>query len=127
MAIAVRALTGTIDLVIGRVVVPVTSVIPFLVRTGLLLALFAVLWLAFLAAMVAQPMALTDTWQALGSLPLPIQALAWLLFLPLTAGLWAWTADWPLIVRLVVVLVLAAWNVLVFIPRRETVSPASAQ
>jgi len=127
MAFAIGMLTGTIDLVVGRVIVPVTSVIPFLVRTGLLLAGFAALWLAFLAAMVMQPATLADTWQALGALPLPLQALAWLLFLPLTAGLWVWATDWPLIVRVVVVLGIAGWNVLVLIPRRETVAPASAQ
>jgi hypothetical protein len=127
MAIAVRALTGTIDLFVGRVVVPVTSVIPFLVRSGLLLAGFTALWLAFLAAMAVQPTALADAWQALGALPLPLQALAWLLFLPLTAGLWVWTTDWPLIVRVAVVVSIGAWNVLVLIPRRETVAPASAQ
>jgi hypothetical protein len=127
MAIAVRALTGTIDLVVSRVVVPVTSVIPLLVRSGLLLAGFTALWLAFLGAMAVQPTALADAWQALGALPLPLQALAWLLFLPLTAGLWVWTTDWPLIVRVAVVVGIAAWNVLVFIPRREAVAPASAQ
>lgn len=127
MAAAVgKVFTGSIDLLVDGVIVPVTSVIPVLVRTGLLLAGFVALWLAFLVAMAVQPTALDDTWRTLGSLALPVQALAWLLFLPLTGGLWAWSTDWPLLVRVVVILAIAAWNVLVFIPRRATGSPASA-
>ena len=122
-----KAFIGSIDLLVGKVIVPVTSVIPVLVRTGLLFAGFALLWLAFLVAMAVQPAALDDAWRSVGSLPLPVQGIAWLLFLPLMGGLWAWTTDWPMIVRVVVVVSIAAWNLLVFIPRRETAAPASAQ
>jgi hypothetical protein len=127
MAFAIGAFTRTIDLVVGRVIIPVTAVIPFLVRTGLLLAGFAALWLAFLAAMIVQPTALDEAWRTLGSLALPVQALAWLLFLPLTGGLWVWSTDWPTLVRVAVVVAIATWNLVVFIPRRETVAAASAQ
>jgi hypothetical protein len=120
-----KAFTGSIDLLVGRVIVPVTSVIPILVRTGLLLAGFAALWLAFLAAMAVQPSALDDAWRSIGGLPLAAQGLAWLLFLPLMGGLWAWSTDWPLIVRVAVVVSIAAWNLLVFIPRRESVAAAA--
>jgi hypothetical protein len=123
MAIAIGALTGGIDLLVGKVIIPVTSVVPVLVRTGLLLAGFAALWLAFLVAMAVQPAALDDTWRTVGGLPLIAQGIAWLLFLPQMAGLWVWATDWPLAARVVVILGLAAWNVLVFIPRHE---PATA-
>ena len=116
---------GVVDRVVRWVVLPVTSVIPVLVRTGILWLAFAGLWAALLLALVASPGALDDVWQAIGRLPLVGQALLWLLFLPLTAGLWTWSTDWPLVARVGVVLALAAWNLVVFLPRREAASPVS--
>ena len=92
--------------------------IPFLVSSGILLVLFAALWLGFWATLVAQTSAVDEAWRSVGALPLPILGLAWLLFLPLMAGLWVWTTSWPLAIRLVVIAGLAGWNLLVFIPRR---------
>ncbi len=122
-----NALARSIDVLVRGLILPVTSVIPFLVRTGLLLAVFAALWAAFLAAMVVQPAALDDAWRTIGALPLPALGLAWLLFLPQVGGLWIWATDWPEIVRIILVVSIAAWNLIVFIPRREAVAPASAE
>lgn len=116
---------ATVDALVTRIVVPVTSVIPRLVSSETLLAVFAILWLAIGAAAVANPAGLDATWRAIGEWPLPAQALAWLLFLPVTAGLWIWATDWPLAARIVLVVGLAGWNLLIFIPRREQ-SPAAA-
>jgi hypothetical protein len=41
----------------------------------------------------------------------------WLLFLPVVIGLWIWESTWPLVVRLVLVVSVAGWNLLVFLPR----------
>lgn len=114
---------GVVDRVVRWVVLPVTSVIPVLVRTGILWLAFAGLWAALLLALVTSPAALDDVWQAIGRLPLVGQALLWLLFLPLMAGMWTWSTDWPLVARVGVVLALAAWNIVVFLPRREPASP----
>lgn len=113
-----RIFTGALDRLINWVVLPVTRVIPFLVSSGILLVAFAALWVAFGAALVASPAALDDAWRTLVGLPLPIQGLAWLLLLPLPAGLWVWGTDWPLTVRLVLIAAIAGWNLLVFVPRR---------
>lgn len=113
-------LAAVIDAAVKGVVIPVTSVIPVLIRTGALFVLFLVLWAAFLVALVADPARLADAWQVLTGLPFPLQGVLWLLFLPLTAGLWAWSTDWAVVVRVVVVLGLAGWNVLIFRPRRES-------
>jgi hypothetical protein len=32
-------------------------------------------------------------------------------------GLWIWETSWPLIVRVVLVVAIAGWNLLVFLPR----------
>lgn len=120
------AIAGVVDRLVRWVVIPVTGVIPVLIRTGLLFAGFAALWVGFLALLVLDPARLDAIAAGLAALPLPLQALAWLLFLPLTAGLWAWSTDWPQVVRLVLVVGIAGWNLLVFLPRRESSSPAVA-
>jgi len=114
--------TRSIDLIVERLIVPLTSVIPFLIRTGLLLAAFAALWAAFLVAMAIQPAALDDAWRTIGGLPVAVLGLAWLLFLPQMGGLWIWATDWPEIVRIVLVMGLVAWNLIVFIPRPDPVA-----
>lgn len=120
-----KVLVALINAVVNGIVVPVTSVIPRLVSSGALLAVFAILWLAIGAAAVANPAGLDATSRAIGEWPLPVQAVGWLLFLPVMAGLWIWATDWPLVARIVLVVALAGWNLLVFIPRREQPTAAA--
>ncbi len=114
-----KVIAGTVNALVRWVILPVTGVIPFLVSSGILLVVYAAIWVMFGAGIAANQQALSDAWASAGALPLPILGLAWLLFLPVMAGLWIWTADWPLVVRLVLIAGLAGWNILVFIPRRE--------
>jgi hypothetical protein len=109
-----------IGAVVRWVILPVSGIVPFLVRTGLLFAGFAALWVVLIAAMFLEPGALDAAWAWLTGLPLLAQGLAWLLFLPLTGALWTWSFDWPVIVRVVVVLGIAGWNLFTFMPRRGT-------
>ena len=121
-----RLIGGTVDALVTRIVIPVTGVIPRLVSSGALLGVFAILWLAIGAAAVANQAGLDATWQAIGDWPLPVQAIGWLLFLPVMAGLWIWATDWPLVARIVLVAGLAGWSLLIFIPRREQPTAAAA-
>lgn len=121
-----KVLEALINALVNGIVIPVTSIIPRLVSSGALLAVFAVLWLAIGVAAVADPAGLDATWRAIGEWPLPAQAVGWLLFLPVMAGLWIWATDWPLVARIVLVAGLAGWNLLVFIPRREQPAAAAA-
>jgi hypothetical protein len=120
-----NAISGGVDRLIRWVVLPVTGIIPVLVRTGLLFLGFAALWLGFFVALVADPAILISLQHAIGGLPLIVQAAAWLLFLPLMGGLWVWTTDWSLVVRVALVVAIAGWNLIVFLPRRETTSRAA--
>ncbi|HET9521231.1 MAG TPA: hypothetical protein VFO73_09320 [Candidatus Limnocylindrales bacterium] len=115
---------GSVDRLVRWVVVPVTGVIPLLVRTGLLFLLFAALWVMFLGALIVDPTALASAQREVAELPLVGQALAWLLFLPLLGGLWIWSTDWPAVIRVGLIVALAAWNLLVLIPRHEPSSAA---
>jgi hypothetical protein len=103
--------------IINWTVVPVTSVIPFLASHGILLAVFAALWALFGYALVRSRPSLDVTWIRIRHLPLVAQAVAWLLFLPVLAGLRIWRSRWPLVSRLVLIACLAGWNLLVFLPQ----------
>jgi hypothetical protein len=118
-------LERTLDDPLAAQLRPGTPPRPALVRTGLLFAWFAVLWAVFLVAMVVDPSILDTVRRSLESLPFLLQAVAWLLFLPLTAALWVWGTDWEPIVRVVLVVGIAGWNLLTFLPRRGPASPAA--
>ena len=91
--------------------------IAWLAENGVLFTIFAFIWAAFGVALVWSQGSLDQAWQTIGSWPLPLQLIAWVLFLPVMAGLWIWETTWPLLVRIVLVLSLAGWNLLVFLPR----------
>jgi hypothetical protein len=102
---------------VDGVVVPVTGVIPVLLTSGILFVVFAALWLAFGAGIVWSQGSLDATWEWIRTLPLIVQAVAWLLFLPVVAALWIWETSWPVVVRLVLVAALAGWTLMIFMPR----------
>lgn len=116
MAQAAPVIDGTVDHLVRRVIDPLTSWIPVLVRTGLLLAVFAVAWVACLGAFVLRPDLLADAWRVVAGWPLIVQAAAWLLFLPPMAGLWISQTDWPPLLSGTLMVALAGWNLLVLRP-----------
>jgi hypothetical protein len=79
--------------------------------------LFVVLWIAFATALAFSPATLDQTWHRLRQVSLIVQALIWLLFLPITLGLWIWQRAWAAPIRLVLLAAVAAWNVFLFFPR----------
>jgi hypothetical protein len=88
-----------------------------LVFNILVFALFTVLWIAVAAALVLRPRALDEFWYGVRRLPLVVQAVIWLLLLPIMIGLWIWERTWSLPVRLTLVLAIGAWNIFMFFPR----------
>ena len=93
------------------------NTVGYLAEIGVLFAIFAILWIAFGAAVVWSQGSLDAAWQWVRGLPLIVQGIVWLLFLPVMFGLWVWETTWPLILRLVVIVGLAGWNLIVFLPR----------
>jgi hypothetical protein len=79
-------------------------------------AVLALLWLAFLAALVFNSDLLTTAWQTLRGWPLILQLVVWLLTLPVTLGLWIWQTSWPILLRLVLVAGLALATMYTFYP-----------
>ena len=97
--------------------------VAWMAENGLLFAIFAVIWVAFAAGLVFSQGSIDQAWQAIRGLPLIAQLVVWVLFLPVMIGLWVWETSWPLIVRLVVVLGVAGWNLLIFLPKALQAKP----
>ena len=91
--------------------------VAWLAEHGVLFVVFAVIWVAFAAALIWSQGSLDMAWQAIRSWPLIAQVVAWVLFLPVMVGLWIWETSWPVIVRLALVVGIAGWNLLVFLPK----------
>ena len=81
-------------------------------------AILSILWLGFGAALIFNQAFLDSLWQILRGLPLIVQAVVWLLFLPVTLGLWIWESSWPLWIRLMLVFGLGWVTLYTFFPRR---------
>lgn len=111
-----QLITGLVD----NVVVPITGVIPVLVSSGIAFVVFAILWIGFGYALVTSQGSLDAAWQWVRALPLLVQGVVWLLFLPVVVALWIWETTWPIILRLILVAGLAGWSLLIFLPRAAT-------
>jgi hypothetical protein len=105
-----------VDTILATLIEIIVAPIPILASSGLLLLGFAGLWLAFGLALARDPARVDRAWRRLRSLPLPVQALAWLLLLPVLAGIGIWRTSWPRAARLTVIAGLACWNLLVLMP-----------
>jgi hypothetical protein len=108
---------GPMERIIESVASGLGNSVGWLAEHGVLFGIFAILWVAFGIALIWSQGSLDQTWATIRSLPLLVQVGAWLLFLPVMAGLWIWETTWPLIVRVVLIVGLAGWNLLVFLPR----------
>jgi hypothetical protein len=97
--------------------------VTWMVDHYILFAIFAFIWIAFAAGLIWSQGSVDQAWQSIRELPLIVQAVVWVLFLPVMIGLWVWETTWPLIVRLVLVIGIAGWNLLIFLPRAAQAQP----
>jgi hypothetical protein len=95
----------------------------WLAEHGVLFVIFTLIWIAIAAGLVLSQGSVDQAWQAIRGLPLIVQAIVWLLFLPVMIGLWIWESTWPLIVRLTLIVGIAGWNLLVFLPKALQARP----
>jgi hypothetical protein len=105
------------DQIIGVFASGLGNGVGWLAEHGVLFGVFALIWIAFGAGLVWSQGSIDQAWQTIRGLPLVIQAVVWLLFLPVMIGLWVWETTWPLVVRLILIVGIAGWNLLVFLPR----------
>ena len=80
--------------------------------------ILSALWLGFAAALIFNQAMLDNVWQSFRALPWALQGIIWLLVLPVTAGLWIWETNWPLWLRLVLVIGLGWVTIYTFYPRK---------
>jgi hypothetical protein len=86
-------------------------------RAGALFGIFLILWFAFGAALILNHGALDGVWQWLTGVPIILQVILWVVFLPITVGLWIWESDWDLWLRLLTIIVIAVVNISVMSPK----------
>ena len=96
--------------------------IGWMAERGVLFGIFTVIWIAFGAALVLSQGSVDQAWQAIRGLPLLVQAVVWVLFLPVMIGMWVWESSWNLVVRLVLVGGVAIWNLWMFFPKAAQVA-----
>jgi hypothetical protein len=105
------------DAIIETLATGLGSTIGWLAESGVLFVMFGAMWVGFAIAVIGSQPSIDEVWQTIRSWPLIVQLLAWILVLPVMAGLWVWETTWPLLVRLVLVLGLAGWNLMILLPR----------
>ena len=113
---------GPVDKVIETLASGMGNAIGFAAETGILFVVFAALWAAFGAGLIWSHGSVDAAWDSIRALPLVIQGIVWILFLPVMAGMWIWETTWPLFMRLLLIVSLAGWNLLVFLPRALTIA-----
>lgn len=115
---------GPMEQVIETLASGLGNSVAWLAENGVLFGIFALIWIAFGAGLIWSQGSIDQAWQTIRGLPLVIQAIVWLLFLPVMIGLWIWETTWPLVVRVILVIGIAGWNLLVFLPRAlQTAKP----
>ena len=105
------------DQIIETVASGMGNSVAWMAENGVLFVVFAVIWVAFAAGLVWSQGSLDEAWATIRGLPLIVQLVVWVLFLPVMVGLWVWETSWPLVLRLIVVAGIAGWNLLIFLPR----------
>lgn len=91
--------------------------IGWMAQSGVLFVLFALIWVAFGVGLIWSQGSIDQAWATIRNLPLLVQGVVWLLFLPVMVAVWIWETTWPLAVRLLLVVGIAGWNLMIFLPR----------
>jgi hypothetical protein len=76
------------------------------------LVIFIMLWVGFILALVVNPGWLDSLWEWVQSLPILLEVIVWVLFLPILVGLWTWESSWPDFVRLLAFAGIVVWTLL---------------
>jgi ABC-type amino acid transport system permease subunit len=114
---------GRMEQVIETLASGMGNGVAWLAESGVLFAIFAVIWVAFAVGLIFSQGSIDQSWQAIRELPLIIQIVVWVLFLPVMIGLWIWETSWPFVVRLVLVVGVAGWNLFMFLPKALQAKP----
>ena len=78
------------------------------------ITVFVVLWVGFAAALLVDREWLDLIWNFVRELPLVVEIIVWILFLPIMVGLWIWESSWSSILRLLGFAGIVAWTFIAF-------------
>ncbi len=78
--------------------------------------LLALAWLGVVLLILRDPSHQETPWRVFRRLPLVVQAIAWVLALPVVLGIWIWHTRWPFVARVILVAGLALVSLNVFFP-----------
>ena len=73
---------------------------------------FAVLWVGFAVALLVNQEWLDLLWNWVRDLPSVLEIIVWVLFLPITSGLWVWESSWPAYLSLLALVGIVVWTLL---------------
>jgi hypothetical protein len=76
------------------------------------IVIFAVLWVGFAIALVANREWLDLLWNWVRALPAMAEIVVWVLFLPIMVALWIWESSWPALLRLLGFAGIVLWTLL---------------
>ena len=95
---------GTMDALIETLGTGVGNTVGFMADYGILFAIFAIIWVAFGVGLIWSQGSVDAAWQAIRDLPVILQGVIWLVFLPVMAALWVWETTWPVALRVLLVI-----------------------
>ena len=73
---------------------------------------FALLWIGFAIALIVDLEWLDLVWNSVRALPILVEIIVWILFLPIMVGLWIWESSWPTLIRLLGFAGIVGWTFL---------------
>jgi len=76
------------------------------------IVIFVFLWVGFAIALVTNREWLDILWSLVRDLPLLVEIIVWVVFLPVMVLLWIWESSWPALVRSLGYAGVAAWTLL---------------
>ena len=76
------------------------------------IVIFAILWVGFAIALVANREWLDLIWNWVQALPSAVEIIVWVFFLPIMVGLWIWESSWSTFVTLLAFAGIIVWTIL---------------
>ena len=71
---------------------------------------FAILWIGFAIALVANREWLDVLWDWVRDLPTVTEIIIWVFFLPIMGGLWIWESSWSALVSVLAFIGIVIWT-----------------
>ena len=85
------------------------------------IVIFAILWVGFAIALIANREWLDLLWDWVRALPTVTEIIVWVFFLPIVVGLWIWESSWSAFVSVLAFVGIFVWTLLAVFSFRRAV------